>query len=604
MGWGDEITLNPPQAAHTTYLCPGVTETDGQPRPRQQPGPPPAPEPNNIPVMKHLLILLLLIPGATIGQSGTRPAKAADKSGELILSLRPGQSVTQLLQTLADPQLRTADWRFGTLSAHANIHRIILPPDMDTTAASAVLRRHPGVAGVSGNAPVQFRDSLPDDPVFPEQWNLERIGLPSVWDAGTGGSTAAGDEIVVAVLDKGFDISHEELQPNLWRNPGEIAWDGLDNDGNGLVDDVFGWNFRDRLPTFSPEKHGTEVCGVIGARGNNGIGIAGVNWRVRILLLGVQYVDEVVAAFEYVRSMRERYNQSGGTEGAFIVVTNASIGIDKQPCSSYPAWGQMFDSLGEAGILSVAATANENWDVDELGDIPTSCPSEFLVTVTNSNQDDRREANAAFGRQSIDLSAPGKKIITTSTGNTYNESFSGTSAASPHVAAGIALLYAMPCQDLAGLVRADPPRAARLIRDAVLQSTDPLQDLQETTATGGRLNLFHAMENLHAWCISDSDRRRQELFPQEWLAQPTLLRLYPNPTRDLLTVEYATRDLNPFLLRCYNVFGQLVRLQDRIITPAFQAQRFLLDTSEWPAGTYFLHVPAGDRTVVQKFIKQ
>lgn len=554
--------------------------------------------------MKHVLFLLLLVPTAAIGQAGTRPGTAADKSRELIVALQPGQSVPHLLERLAADSMPTDRWQVGTLSAAVNIHRIILPADADGAAALAALHRHPGVRSASPNAPVQFRDSLPDDPEFPDQWNLERIGLPAVWSAATGGFSAGGDEIVVAVLDKGFDISHDELQPNLWRNPGEIPWDGLDNDGNGLTDDVFGWNFRDSLPTFSPEKHGTEVCGVIGARGNNGVGIAGVNWRVRILLLGVQYVDEVVAAFEYVRSMRETYNQSGGTAGAFLVATNASIGIDKQPCSSYPAWGAMFDPLGAAGVLSVAATANENWDVDELGDIPTSCPSEFLVTVTNSNQEDRREANAAYGKESIDLSAPGKRILTTTTGNGYNDSFSGTSAASPHVAAGIALLHAMPCADLADLARNDPPQAARLIRDALLQSVDPLQDLQDLTATGGRLNLFHAMEKLHTWCISDSLQRGQELFPREWLAAPDLLRLYPNPTRDLLTVEYATRDLDPFLLRCYNGLGQSIRLQERITTPAFQPQRFFLDTSGWPAGPYFLHIPAGTRTVVQTFIKQ
>ena len=465
------------------------------------------------------------------------------------------------------------------------------------------LGEQPGVISASWNRPVEFRDSIPNDPLFDGQWDMERISLPDVWSVSTGGLTANGDEIVVAVLDKGFDLTHQDLQGNIWNNPGEIPWDGIDNDGNGFSDDVHGWNFRDSSPFFNIEKHGTNVSGIIGGKGNNGIGVAGVNWNVKMMFLAVQYADEVVAAFNYALEMRQLYQESNGEKGAFIVVTNGSFGIDGVHCSEQPAWGAIYDPLGEAGILSVAATANENWDVDEVGDIPTSCTSEYLIAVTSTDTDDNRVSNAAFGKISIDLGAPGKSTITTNPGNVYNETFGGTSSACPHVAGSVALLYSMPCSGLASLAIEQPDAAARLVRDAILKSVDRVSGLKDKTVTDGRLNVFESMKYLHAWCIARAEERTAGDFKEIYFEEKNVVRVYPNPVSDLLVIEYSNEDFTGISVRVYNALGQEMELPFEDVTQPFKAQKITIDVKDWPGGTYIIRLLGTDKKVVRKFVK-
>lgn len=290
-----------------------------------------------------------------------------------------------------------------------------------------LLRNEPSVISASWNELVEFRrDSVPNDTLFSSQWNLEKIRLPEVWSLVQGGHTPSGKEIVVAVIDNGFDLLHPDLQANFWRNPNEV-FDGQDNDGNDLPDDVFGWNFHDNSPLFPlTSSHGTGVCGVIGAQGNNVTGITGVNWQVKILPMHFQETAEIIPAFEYVLNMRERYNVSGGTDGAFVVVTNGSFGL-KEPvdCSTQPIWGMLYDTLGAVGVLSVAATRNDNYNIDETGDMPSSCPSEYLITVTASDSTDQKLAGVAFGKKTIDLAAPGSAIPTTDLNGRFRFGFEG-----------------------------------------------------------------------------------------------------------------------------------------------------------------------------------
>jgi subtilisin family serine protease len=523
---------------------------------------------------------------------------------ELIVQIDNGADVPALVKKIKDrsPGISGLSVK-KVLSETKGIYLLAFDNCQPCTSLPDNLKALPGIRSVSWNQPVEFRDSIPDDPYFTRQWDMERIGLPDVWGISTGGQTIQGDEIVVAVLDKGFDISHDELEDNIWVNRGEIAGDGKDNDGNGLIDDIHGWNFRLNSPQYIVESHGTWVAGIIGAKGNNSKGLAGINWNVKLMLLGVKDASEVIEAFDYVLKMRTLYKTSQGQKGAFIVVTNGSFGIDQVRCSVQPAWGAMYDPLGEAGVLSVAATANEDWDVDEVGDIPTSCPSEYLIAVTSTDINDERVSNAAYGKENVDLAAPGKTTITTTLMNQFREDFSGTSSACPHVAGSIALLYSLPCAEMADLALNQPALASQLMRDAILNNVDPIASLQGKTVTGGRLNVYEAMKYLHAWCIGRPEERAAGDFKEVYIEEQGVVRLFPNPARDVLHVDYSNQDFTELHLRVFNVFGQEVIFPPSDVTVAFENQRIDIQVKDWPMGTYFITLADVDRKVVRKFVK-
>lgn len=552
--------------------------------------------------MKKLSTLFLAV--FLLMHAAAAQQKMLAKKNEVIIQFDPFTDVNAFIKKLNSDAAAPAGLEIKkTLSSKRNIYVLTNKNNESVAALPVLLRQQPGVKFAGWNEVVEFRDSLPNDPLFGSQWDMERIGLPDVWNISTGGLTANGQEIVVAVLDKGFDLIHEDIFDNVWINPGEIPWDGIDNDDNGYTDDVHGWNFRDSSPFFSVEKHGTNVSGIIGGKGNNGLGVAGINWNVKMMFLSVQYADEVVAAFLYAMEMRELYHQTNGEKGAFIVVTNGSFGIDKKHCSEQPVWGSLYDPLGESGILSVAATANENWNVEEVGDIPTSCPSEYLISVTSTDQEDNRVSNAAFGEISIDLGAPGKSTITTNPSNNYNNSFSGTSSACPHVAGSIALLYSLPCSALADFATDQPGMAARLVRDAILKSVDPVPGLAGKTVTGGRLNVYESMRYLHGWCIARTEERAAGDFKETYLIQKNLVRVYPNPASETLKIDYSNEGFSGVSIKVFNVMGQEITIPLSDTTTPFELQQMTIDVKDWPNGTYFIQLLDAGRKVVTKFVK-
>ncbi|MGZ4158140.1 MAG: S8 family serine peptidase, partial [Bacteroidia bacterium] len=289
---------------------------------------------------------------------------------------------------------------------------------------------------------------IPDDAQFAAMWDMNNTGAsggvigadihaPQAWDITTGGLTSLGDTIVVAAIDGGFDLTHADL--NFWKNYNEIPGNGIDDDGNGYIDDVKGWNSETGTDVFASASHGTHLSGTIGARGNNGIGVTGVNWNVKVMPIsyGNSSGDSAleanaIACYSYVRDQRKLYNQTSGAKGAFVVSTNSSFGIDNGQPINFPMWCAMYDSLGAVGILSAAATANHNWNIDVVGDIPTACASNWLIAVTNTTNTDQKYANAGYGATSIDIGAPGTNIVSTIPGDSYG-SMTGTSMATPHV---------------------------------------------------------------------------------------------------------------------------------------------------------------------------
>lgn len=423
---------------------------------------------------------------------------------QYIVMLKPGHTVEQLLKDAPDLKIKE------TLSARMNIW--LLERNTTTTPEDylAKLQSNSNIKLVQFNHLVKERSTIPNDTYFVSQWNMLNTGqngfLPGAdidateaWDINHNNLTANGDTIVVAIIDGKFDLAHEDI--NYFTNYNEVPGNGIDDDGNGYIDDVNGWNAFDDNgdinSTGSSAYHSTHLAGIAGAIGNNGKGVAGVCWGVKILPVNYGSATEsnVMKSYNYVREMRILYDNTFGTKGAFVVSTNSSFGQDKEHPADYPIWCALYDSLGAQGILSAAATANGSWDVDVEGDIPTECPSKWLISVTNTNTQDRRNSGSAWGKVSIDLGAPGTNIYSTIPSNNYS-TMTGTSMSTPHVAGAIAALYATACKGLIDAYYQKPDSIALLIKEYLLNGTTWIPAMNNITTTGGRLNLLHAMQNL------------------------------------------------------------------------------------------------------------
>jgi len=325
--------------------------------------------------------------------------------------------------------------------------------------------------------------ALPADPLFGSLWGLHNTGrsggvvdadidAPAAWDVTTGSRG-----VVVAVIDSGVDHGHHDLAANIWRNPGEIAGDGLDNDGNGFVDDVHGWDFANGdADPMDDNGHGTHVAGTIGAVGDNGVGVAGVTWQVSIMALkflsstGSGSTSGAVAAINYATRMKRDF-------GVNVVVTNNSWGG-----SGFSA--ALRDAIvagGRHNILFVAASGNQGVNNDTTPHYPSNYGDSAVISVAASDRSNRLASFSNYGSTSVDLAAPGVAISSTTPGNAY-ASYSGTSMATPHVSGVVALVAA-----------ANPAATAAEIREAILSTTTPVPAFAGKMVTGGLLNAAAAV---------------------------------------------------------------------------------------------------------------
>ena len=410
----------------------------------------------------------------------------------------PGQFVVKLhsknkLQSLEDSGFSIIKPIIPAL----NIYLVEAPIGMESIQS---LKSVQGIESATYEEEVSLRKT-PNDRDFANQWSLAAqsnnadINIGSVWQKSTGSQ-----DYVVAVVDEGVDVVHSDLKENIWVNRGEIPGNGIDDDNNGYIDDVNGWNAYDSNGDLIPSRHGTHVAGIVGARGNNNRDVAGVNWNVKIMGVGASSstTSVVLEGYGYVLAQKTRWLQSGGTQGANVVVTNSSFGVDRARCESgdYRLWNDVYNAMGEVGILSAAATINDQVNIDQMGDVPTGCTSPYLITVTNTTVDNEKYQYAGYGAVGIDLGAPGTDILSLLPGDRTG-TLTGTSMATPHVAGAVALLYAA-VDGLGAAAKNDPAGTALKIKQALLEGSEKLPSLRGVTVSGGKLNLEGAYRILSA----------------------------------------------------------------------------------------------------------
>jgi len=372
-----------------------------------------------------------------------------------------------------------------------------LPTGMSVASAIKQLKSNAQVEYVEPNYRRHLR-LVPNDPLFLNQWGLQNtgqtindssgavitgvpgadMGLATAWATQTG-STA----VIVAVIDDSVDINHPDLAANIWTNPGETPGDGIDNDGNGFIDDVHGWDFKnnDNDPSAdvgAGEGHGTAVSGCIGAVGNNNIGVSGVNWNVAIMPLKIQLnVASIAMAMDYAIA-----------KGATVV--NASFGNFTPSVTEQ----QAVQRLQNAGILLVAAAGNDNGNNDLVPDFPAGYANANIISVAASASADVLTVWSHYGATSVDIAAPGTSIFTTqspngSLGNTrppttglFYDFIAGTSFSSPYVAG------------IAALIKAQFPAATfQELKGRIIASATQLTTMQGLISSGGRANAATAL---------------------------------------------------------------------------------------------------------------
>ena len=303
-----------------------------------------------------------------------------------------------------------------------------------------------------------------------------------VW-AQSGGTDCS--NVVVGIIDEGYMYTHADLAPNAFKNPGEIAGNGRDDDGNGYVDDVYGWDFDGNNNTVfdgTADDHGTHVAGTIGAVGGNGTGVAGVCWSVKLMsakFLGSRggTTANAIKAVDYFTDLKQRH-------GLNLVATNNSWGGG----GFSQALKDAIDRADAAGILFIAAAGNSGANNDATASYPSGYASNNVIAVAALTNTGALASYSQYGATTVDIAAPGSGIWSTvpvASGKGKNAtvtsgyaSYNGTSMATPHVTGAAALYAAL-----------HPGATAAQIKAAILDATVPTPSLQNKTVTGGRLNV-------------------------------------------------------------------------------------------------------------------
>ena len=423
-----------------------------------------------------------------------------DQASELLVKWKDGPYSSAAAEANASVGV-SVKRNFGALGWQL----VRLPSGMSASQGLKMYQNLASVLAVEHNVrfPARLAGVVPNDPMFGQEWHLAKIGATNAWQTTTGSSN-----IVVAVLDTGVDYTHSDLASNMWRNPGETgpdangqekATNGIDDDGNGYVDDVYGVDvslgtgdpmdigFVDPPNLTVPYYHGTACAGFIGAVGNNAVGLAGVNWSVRIMSVrfwGGSFSDpqlysptiwcsDALAAWDYLIMMKRR--------GVNLRVASNSWGGATKSAAVRDA----ILAGGDEGILAVFPALNEAVDQDVYSYFPGASRLWSAITVAASTESDGLTSFSCWGRSTVDLAAPGINLRTTTKGGTYLSATAGTSFSCPIVSGAAALLLA-----------ANPSLTINELKAALFGSVDQPLALRSKLITQGRLNVARAFEYL------------------------------------------------------------------------------------------------------------
>jgi len=468
-----------------------------------------------------------------------------------------------------------------------SIYSLVIHTELSTPKVEKNLSLHKGIITFHPDAKTTLRETVPNDIDFSEQWNLDLISAPEAWDKTVGGKTKSGHDIVIAIIDNGFDLQHEDLVENIWINEQEIPDNNIDDDDNGFIDDYRGVNTKQGNGNVQSRTHGTGVAGIIGAKGNNRLGITGINWDIKMMLIsGQAFVADIIESYNYALSQRKLFNETNGEEGALVVATNFSSGIDEAFAEEYPIWCQVYNELGVEGILNITAAPNNGKDIDLVGDMPSTCPSEFLIVVNNIDRNEILASDSGFGEKFVDIAAPGDEAFSLSIENSYNE-FSGTSSSSPHVAGAVGLMYSVDRSALGNQIINKPSETAIAIKNALFDGATFKENLVTKNAISGRLNLAGAIDEIEKFYDNDSNFG---------------LTLFPNPvTNGRITYSYFVDELTTHNVEIYDVMGRRVYHSD------FQATSFDTHIDEielgnnYSQGIYHLSVINENKILTKSF---
>ncbi len=359
-----------------------------------------------------------------------------------------------------------------------------------------------------------LEDGTPNDPRFTngDLWGL-RQGNDVDVDADEAWMESLGANVVVGVIDSSVDYTHPDLAANIWTNPGEIAGNGIDDDGNGFIDDFRGWDFArgDNDVQSEGDSHGTHVSGTIAAVGDNGIGVVGVAPRAKILPIKVGFGGSSLSGSGILAGMY--YLADFADAGVNIVATNNSYGGGGYSSSFYSA----ISSHNDRGILFVASAGNSTNDNDVNPHYPDGYNLPNVISVASHTSSDQLSGFSSFGATTVDLAAPGSSILSTVPGGGYSY-FNGTSMASPHVAGAVAALAA-----------ANPSASAAEIKAAILDGAVPSAAYAGKTLSGGRLNVSNSLD----------------LFAGPNVSTPTNVRLKASSDTGVSNSDNITRDRTP-----------------------------------------------------------
>ncbi|OLB00745.1 MAG: hypothetical protein AUH09_03020 [Candidatus Rokubacteria bacterium 13_2_20CM_70_12] len=429
------------------------------------------------PLARLLLLLSLLFPNASATAQPT-PRHAPDT-----ILVRFKASALPADQALVHALVGAHAYK--SFRIVEGLQAVRIPPGMRVKDAIEFYRRRPDVLYAEPNWIVDAQ-VVPSDPSFSSLWGLNNTGqnggipdadidAPEAWDITTGSS-----DVVVAVIDTGIDYTHPDLSANMFRNELDCNSNGIDDDGNGLVDDCFGIdtanNDSNPMDDANPG-HGSHVAGTIGAVGNNAVGVVGVNWTVRLMACkflsatGSGSTADAIDCLEYVKLMKDR--------GVNIVATSNSWGGG----GFSQALSDAIEAHLHRGILFIAAAGNANpgSNNDTKPFYPAAYYLPNVISVAATTRTDALASFSNFGRRTVHLGAPGQEILSTTPGNTYS-SLSGTSMATPHVTGVAALLKAQ-----------DPARDWRALKNLILAGGDTVPSLATTTITQKRLNARGAL---------------------------------------------------------------------------------------------------------------